>query len=177
MRFKIIFSFVFICLVFSGLAISADHKYVGVATCKMCHKAQFEVWGTTLHSKAMETLKSPEAQKIAQQKGLKTSAAESPQCTKCHETAADAPPAMLDAKFDKTMGVQCETCHGAGSDYKSMTVMKDHAKAVEAGMAPIKVADGSAEKQCVQCHNSESPTFKDFKFQSFWEKIKHPKKA
>ncbi len=163
---------------FTAAVFAADqHKFVGVATCKMCHKAQFDVWVTTKHSKAMETLKSEAAAKFAKDKGLTKPAAESDECLKCHETGHGTDAALLDPKFDKSQGVQCEACHGAGGDYKAMATMKDKAKAVAAGLNPIAVADGSAEKLCVKCHNAESPTFKGFKFQEYWDKIKHPKPA
>lgn len=175
---KILFVFVAVALLALALgAQAADHKYVGVATCKMCHKAQFDVWTTTLHSKAMETLKTEAATKIGTAKGLKVPASEAPECVKCHMTGAGAAAALLDAKFDKNLGVQCESCHGAGGDYKAIVTMKDHAKSVAAGLNQLSVADGTAEKMCVKCHNSESPTFKGFNFKESWEKIKHTKPA
>jgi cytochrome c peroxidase len=71
-------------------------------------------------------------------------------------------------------GVQCENCHGAGSGYKTMAIMKDHAKAVAAGMTDFK-DDAAKEKLCVTCHNDKSPTHKEFKFKEMWDKIKHPR--
>lgn len=158
MRDSKLFLVLLIALVFSATAAFAvDHKFVGVGTCKMCHKAQYEVWAGSAHAKAMQAAK----------------VADDPKCIKCHQTAFGADAALLDPKFDKTQGVQCEACHGAGGDYKAMASMKDHAKAVAAGLNPIKVADGSAEKLCVTCHNAQSPTFKGFKFEEYWAKIKH----
>ena len=66
-------------------------------------------------------------------------------------------------------GVQCEVCHGPGSDYKSVTVMKDKEKALAAGLIVSK----DDPKLCEKCHNSESPSFKEFKYKVMWEKIKH----
>lgn len=156
---------------------AVDHKFIGAGACKMCHKSQFDVWTATPHAKAMETLKGEAATKAATAKGLKVPASEAPECLKCHQTAFGADAALLDAKFDKNLGVQCESCHGAGGDFKAIATMKDHAKAIAAGLNPIAVADGTAEKFCVKCHNSESPTFKGFKFAEYWDKIKHPKPA
>ncbi len=161
---------------------AADHKFIGAAGCKMCHKgvtkgSQFEIWESSRHSKTVETLKSEAAVKIGKEKGLKVPPSEAAECLKCHTTGHGAPAALFDAKFDKNAGVQCEACHGAGGDYKSLTVMKDRQKSIDAGMNPIAVADGSAEKHCVKCHNSENPTFKGFNFKEYWEKIKHPKPA
>ncbi|MCB0289161.1 MAG: cytochrome C554 [Calditrichaeota bacterium] len=154
-------------------------KYVGVTGCKKCHKTtkqgeQFRIWEESAHAKAFETLKGAEAQKIAKEKGLTVAAHEAPECLKCHITEFNVDDAMLSARFDKQMGVQCESCHGAGSMYKKKTVMKDRAKAIEAGMKDISVKAGTAEKQCVTCHNSESPTFKEFNFDEMWKKIAHP---
>lgn len=177
-------------LLLTGLALalfltvpaSADHMFVGANTCKMCHTGaakgdQYGIWAASPHAKAFETLKTPEAEKAAKEKGLKVPASEAPECLKCHVTGFGADAAMFDAKFDKTQGVQCEACHGPGSDYKKIDVMKDHAKAVEAGLNPMQVADGTAEKTCVKCHNQESPFFKGFKFDEYFEKIKHPRPA
>lgn len=160
---------VVVFVIFSG-AISAQHKYVGVKICKMCHQTekmgkQFDVWQKSPHAQAFDTLKSAAAEKIAKEKGLTKAASESPECLECHAITAD-PKLIAD-------GVQCESCHGAGSDYKNMAVMKDHAKAVAAGLSDFK-DKAAMEKTCKQCHNEKSPTKKEFNFDEMWAKIKHP---
>jgi cytochrome c5 len=70
-------------------------------------------------------------------------------------------------------GVQCEMCHGAGSSYKNMAIMKDTAKAVAAGLVIYKDRV-VIEKKCKTCHNEKSPFYKTFKFEEMWAKIKHP---
>jgi nitrate/TMAO reductase-like tetraheme cytochrome c subunit len=50
-----------------------------------------------------------------------------------------------------------------------MNVMKSHEESIKAGLTVYT----ETEKFCVTCHNSESPTFKEFKFDEFWAKIKH----
>ncbi len=67
------------------------------------------------------------------------------------------------AEGELLTGVQCEACHGAGSDYKKMTVMKDKAAAIAAGLV---MPDA---KVCAKCHNDKAPgklgaTAKDFDF-------------
>ena len=165
-----IFKFLVVIIVLIPAALSAQHKYVGVKICKMCHQTekmgkQFDVWQKSSHAQAFETLKSPAAEKIAKAKGLTKAASESPECLECHAITED-PKLIAD-------GVQCETCHGAGSDYKNMAVMKDHAKAVAAGLSDFK-DKAAMEKKCTQCHNAKSPTTKEFKFDEMWAKIKHP---
>ena len=58
-----------------------------------------------------------------------------------------------------------------------MTIMKDKAKAVAAGLTDFK-DDAAKEKLCKTCHNEKSPTYKEFKFKDMWAKIAHmrPKK-
>jgi excinuclease UvrABC ATPase subunit len=89
---------------------------------------------------------------------------------KCHVLGKDIVDSELDATFDKTQGVQCETCHGPGSEYKKLTIMKDKQKAVENGL----ILHTDKEAFCTTCHNSESPTFKGFNLDEMWAKIQHP---
>jgi hypothetical protein len=159
---------------FFALPSAAQHKYVGVTMCSVCHKTekagkQFDIWKSTAHASAFKTLESPKAEEVAKAKGLKVKASEAPECLECHVTGYKADKALT-AALKVEDGVQCEACHGPGSDYKSIPVMKDKAKAEAAGLV-LAVDD---PKLCTQCHNSKSPTFKEFKYKEAWDKIKHP---
>jgi hypothetical protein len=150
-------------------------KYVGVNSCaNTCHKGdskgrQLEIWQDSKHSQAFKNLQTAEADQIAKDKGFSTSAAETPLCIKCHVLGKDIDLAELNDTFDKTQGVQCETCHGPGSEFKKMSIMKDKQQAVANGLI---LHDNGAEF-CKTCHNSDSPTFKSFDYDQYWEKIKH----
>jgi excinuclease UvrABC ATPase subunit len=150
-------------------------KYVGIKSCAAtCHKGdikgkQFEIWQDSKHSQAFVNLQTPEADQIAKDKGFSTSAAETPLCIKCHVLGKDIDPEELEDTFDKTQGVQCETCHGPGSEYKRITIMKDKQQAIANGLI---IPDNGAEF-CKTCHNSDSPTFKSFDYDESWAKIKH----
>ncbi len=138
--------------------------------CKACHQMpklgnQYGVWVKTKHAEAYKVLTEAKAAEIAKAKGLKTAANESPECLGCHAITAD-PKLTPD-------GVQCETCHGPGADYKSNAIMKDKAKAIAAGLTDFK-DKATIEKLCRTCHNEKSPTHKEFKFEEMWDKIKHP---
>lgn len=164
----------------AATSLAQEHSYVGVDRCKICHRGakkgrQYEIWLESKHAQAFKTLQSEAARKIAQEKGLTQPPDQAPECLKCHTTGYGADPSRFGPKFDKTMGVQCEACHGPGSEYRKKSIMEDWDKAVAAGMNPIRVADGSAEKWCRRCHNEESPTFKGFNFDEYWAKIKHPR--
>jgi len=161
-----------------GSGSAADHKYVGAAKCKTCHKKeligdQYGEWQKGKHAKAYEALKSDKAAEIAKEKGLSGPAYESDKCLKCHMTGHGLPATAFDKKPLKASdGVQCESCHGPGSDYKKKKTMSDHDKAVAAGMWE----PGKDEKICTACHNDESPTWdaaKGFDYEERKEKIAH----
>lgn len=170
--------FAFFLTIVAGLA--APHAFVGVKGCKPCHNTekqgkQTPIWQASKHATALKTLQTPEAVQVATKAGVKGAPHEAKECLRCHVAAVGTPANLIKPTFAAADGVQCESCHGAGSDYKTMAIMKDRAKAVAAGMMDIKLADGSAEKQCRTCHNQQSPTFKGFEFKSAWAKIAHPK--
>ncbi len=143
---------------FSLLA-SAD--FVGVKKCKMCHKGEkkgkvFEKWMASKHSKAFETLK-------------KEGKENDPKCLECHTTGFNKGGFKVgDANASKFEGVQCEACHGPGSDYKKMSVMKNLAKSKAAGLITPN------EKVCKNCHDpKKSSTAKPFDFNKYYKKIDH----
>jgi len=152
---------------------AAEHKYIGVKKCAMCHKSeakgnQYGKWLSTEHAKAYEVLAAPQAQETAKKAGVPGNPQEAPACLKCHVTAYGVDSSLLAEGFAKEDGVQCEACHGAGSDYKGLSVMKDKQQAIAAGLVmPTK-------EVCVRCHNSESPNYKEFNFDEYYKKIAHP---
>jgi cytochrome c peroxidase len=93
-------------------------------------------------------------------------------CLKCHTTGYGLANARFEKGFDVADGVQCEACHGPGSEYKSMKTMKDREASVAAGLV-VFADDAAIEAKCKTCHNEESPTYKEFKFAEMYEKIKH----
>jgi hypothetical protein len=156
-------------IVLAGLVIAQDHTYVGAQKCQICHKSesqgrQFPIWEATKHPKTFEALTSPKAADAAKAMGV-DKPAEDPKCLKCHAPLADKAPEL------KAEGVSCEVCHGPGSDYKKLSVMKDKAEAVKNGL--ILYANPDAIKaQCMTCH--ENPHGMAFDFAAAWDKIKHP---
>jgi excinuclease UvrABC ATPase subunit len=160
---------------FTDKTSSPFFKYVGIKSCAAtCHKGdskgrQYEIWQDSKHSQAFINLQTPEADQIAKDKGFNTPAAETPLCIKCHVLGKDIDPEELSDTFDKTQGVQCEACHGPGSEYKKISIMKDKQQAIANGLI---LHDDGAEF-CKTCHNSDSPTFKSFDYNESWDKIKH----
>jgi len=151
----------FACMLFLlSTALVAQNKYVGSVRCKGCHNVpakgeQFKKWSDSKHSKAMAALKGDDAK--------------NEKCLKCHSTAAGVDAKLLDG-LTQAEGVSCESCHGAGSAYKSPTIMKDVASAKKNGLV---IPD---EKTCLKCHGKGlgNPNEKPFDFKTYFAKIAHP---
>ncbi|MDT8324081.1 MAG: cytochrome c family protein [Bacteroidota bacterium] len=174
-------TFIAVAVAFTALTaftFQGSNEYIGSKSCKACHSnakmggTAYKTWEKSAHAKAFETLKSAEADKIAKEAGHTTKAAETDACLSCHVTGMNVKGAKFDKKFDKTEGVGCESCHGAGSAYKSKHA-KDVAGAAKLGLTTPKGKD--AEALCVTCHNEKSPTYKGFDFATMLKKIDHSK--
>lgn len=146
-----------------------EAAYIGLAKCVMCHKSRdtsVTVYEGTKHAKALDSLKSDEAKKYSDDP-LNDSF-----CLSCHTTgltdAGGYDPAAEDETRMKLAGVQCEACHGPGGKY--MKTMKSRDESVAGGLVV------PSEKTCRKCHNSLSPTFKEFKFDDAVKAIAHGKK-
>jgi hypothetical protein len=159
-----------LALTLAGDAVGAStdgHKYVGVKKCKSCHKKklignQYAKWQEAKHSQAFETLKGEEAIKLAKEKGIAKPPHEAEECLKCHATGYGLKPDQIAKKpLLLSDGVQCESCHGPGNDYKKKKIMADHDKSVAGGMWE----PGEDEKICTNCHNDESPSWDPGKYE------------
>jgi len=149
-------------------ALAQTPTYIGAQKCAMCHKSeksgqQFPKWDASKHSKSFAALSSPQAADAAKALGVANPASDA-KCLKCHAPLADKVAEL------KTDGVGCEVCHGPGSDYKSMAVMKDKSEAAKKGLKLYASAD-AIKALCLTCH--ESAHNKTFDFAASWEKIKH----
>lgn len=159
----------------SGSALIAqDFEYIGAAKCKMCHNkpatgAQYKVWLEGPHANAMKSLSNEKSMAYAKENGIADPTKEA-SCLKCHSTAA-AIDANLNTGVKPDEGVSCESCHGPGSVYKSNTIMKDKAKALENGLIE------PTAKVCETCHNDKNPFHKPFNYDEYAKKIAHPNPA
>ena len=140
------------------------HRYVGVRKCAGCHKKkllgnQLAAWRKAPHAQAFETLRSEESRAIAERLGLEKSADASPECLRCHVTAFGRPESDFAYTVEPSDGVQCESCHGPGRDYRKKKIMADPEWAREKGLW-----DSDDPQICVRCHNAASPTFDPKRF-------------
>ena len=130
-----------------------------------------EAYRESQHAKAYETLNTEAADKISQELYGKK-AIEAEECLVCHTSGYNVDASLIGKKFKIEEGVQCETCHGPGSDYKSLKIMKDREKSVANGLRVFK-SEEEIEKFCITCHNADSPTYVEFKFEDMWRQISH----
>lgn len=137
----------------SGHGVSDRHPlYVGVKVCSQCHAGRagghlFSLWRASGHANAYASLWSSQARKVAELSGIPEEPQEAAMCLGCHATAADAEAWEKEDSFFLQDGVQCETCHGPGSEYMSREVMMDRDKAMMAGLKM------PGEHECMMCHN------------------------
>jgi hypothetical protein len=103
-------------------------KFLGMDACVSCHEPQFEQWKTTPHAHAFETLE-------------KQSKEATPDCVKCHVTGFSEPGGYRNqVTTAKLKDVQCEVCHGVGSDHNMFDATKEP----------------PPESVCITCHTAEN---------------------
>ena len=142
------------CLLPTARAAEVEQKhpvYVGAAVCARCHQGkgmghQYGKWALSKHAQAYAALAKPEAKEIARLSGIPREPQEAPMCLGCHATAADAEQWERDDTFHIEDGVQCERCHGPGSEYSDQETMVKREAAVEAGLVMPTSED------CLACH-------------------------
>ncbi len=125
--------------------------YVGMKVCATCHQGkgmghQFSKWLTSKHAGAYAVLAEPESKKIAELSGIPQEPQESAMCLGCHATGAHVEEWERDETFFTEDGVQCEKCHGPGSEYMDAAIMSNREEAEKAGLMMPTVND------CMGCH-------------------------
>lgn len=111
---------------------SSKATYVGAKKCKMCHFKQYKSWEKMKHFKSFEALS-------AADKGKE-------ECVKCHVTGYGKPGGFKSLEKTPNMTeVQCEVCHGPGSEHLAVK-MTDKAK-------KKATINGNPGAVCVKCHN------------------------
>lgn len=126
-------------------AAPGGNRYLGVGTCQSCHLEEFEVYIGTAHARAYATLSSQFVHRDTN-------------CVGCHVTGygdaggfsgVRARGALVDL-----VDVQCEACHGPGSEH---------------------TRDGSYRKRavasCVVCHTEKDDP--DFDYDTDWPAVAH----
>lgn len=135
-----------------------QHAYVGIKKCKTCHEKelygdQVSAWREGKHSKAYQSLGSTKASEYAQRLGIEGSPQEAGDCLECHVTAQGVDGRFIKYELDREDGVQCESCHGPGADYRKRSIMSNRDEVRANGLV------SQSEAVCVTCHNDKSPAW------------------
>jgi YVTN family beta-propeller protein len=155
--------------------------YVGARVCASCHEGrqqgnQLSKWLLSKHSRAYAVLAWPESKRIAELSGIPLEPQRSTMCLGCHATGTFAEAAEKDDTFFAQDGVQCEMCHGPGSEHVDAHVAKNAAAAKLAMLAmPTK-------HDCMGCHKEKGSHTAVLKrppvdMDKAWESIAHPMPA
>jgi len=122
--------------------------YVGEEVCQTCHQAEHKVWSASNHAMAYDDLEA-------------VGKSFDPECIQCHVVGFDKPGGFVDMSMTgHLMGVQCESCHGAG---------RAHVEAQ--GKVALPNSDWDRGKMCAQCHTQ--PHSPGFTVDKYWPKIRH----
>ncbi len=138
-------------IAFALLAAPPKPVYVGSKACGACHNGrsmghQYSKWLLSKHAQGYAALSKPESREIVKVSGLRGDPWKEPICLGCHSTGASADERDFDETFRVEDGLQCEACHGPGSEYMGEDVMKNREAAIQAGLKLPK------EDHCLGCH-------------------------
>lgn len=158
------------------------NRFIGAQKCKTCHSSaetgnQFEALSKMKHAHAFEALSSEDAKKSAQAKSIEDPT-KADACVKCHVTAFGVPEAEVAKSFDRSQGVQCESCHGAGEAHVKARMAaaqneEPDAPKVYKALPEGEIVSNPAMTVCTTCHNKESPNYKPFCHCKFKLQIRH----
>jgi hypothetical protein len=141
-----------------------EYSYVGTRKCKICHIKQAKSWAKTKMANAYDLLKPGVRAEQKTKVGLEaekdyTTDAE---CLPCHTTGYGKKGGFVSLEeTPQLVGVSCEMCHGAGSEYIKKQYMSNdnknykRAKVVEVGL----VSPVTGDRCTALCHNEKSPFF------------------
>lgn len=158
-------------LLMANVIVAQDFMYIGAMKCKTCHNTeksgfQYKIWAESTHAKALQSLGNQASLDYAKKNGIADPTKE-PSCLACHSTYHQVKKDEIET-LTATEGVSCESCHGPGSAYKSMTVMKSREQSMAKGLIlPTKDV-------CEKCHNPKNPFHKPFDYATAVKKIAHP---
>ena len=156
-------SFAMLALVVAALplTVSAAYEgngkepiYLGAEACGKCHDGpqmghQFSKWRLTPHAKAYAALSMPEAKEITKLSGITEEPHKAKMCLGCHATASEEEDWQRGEEFHLEDGLQCEACHGPGSEYATEEIMKDKSRAMANGLRIY------TRENCMICHRAK----------------------
>lgn len=156
--------------------------YVGNKGCS-CHKVEMTDWELSAHGRAFDTLKKgrKEREKIRAKLDPEKDYTKDRKCLKCHTTGYRKNGGFVDLKSTPLMaGVGCESCHGPGSEYR--TLHEDNPARIDRNKEKAYGAVYGSEDAavCTYCHNENSGHFDRHsgkKYEFDWKKALKNKRS
>lgn len=130
-------------LPFPTLVEAIEFAYVGVKVCKGCHYVQYLSWQETSMANAFELLKPGVRAEEKLKAGLDPNKdyTHDRKCIGCHTTGYGKAGGFVGLEFTPDLvGVQCEMCHGPGSEYVKIMKKKfsfAHSEVDSVGHVPL----------------------------------------
>jgi YVTN family beta-propeller protein len=110
---------------------------------------QFSKWRLSPQARAYTALAQPEAREIAKLSGITEEPHRAKMCLGCHSTASEEEAWRHGEEFHLEDGLQCEACHGPGSEYAVREIMMDKPRAIANGLI---IPDRDS---CAVCHRAK----------------------
>jgi len=119
-------------------------SFTGAVACQSCHPDAYQIWQGSGHAQALTTLA---------ERGKDGA----PECVACHTLGHGFTGGFIDTQTTPERGgVQCESCHGVGSNHIAN---------------PSPDYGHAGEHTCRACHTPEQSTH--FDFETYWGRIFH----
>lgn len=143
-------------------------SYISAVACVECHKAEYDQWRGTAHSRAFASLV---------EKGEQNNAS----CVKCHVTGYQVDNGFSDIKTTpEYANVQCEVCHGPAYEH---VVQSRRSKILARMNRPSEIPASEKAvlnmkfdaKYCAVCHDPKNDP--DFDFEKMIHQVDHSRPA
>lgn len=119
---------------------------IGAARCGACHADIYAEWRASAHARSLDSLSSTQRR--------------DPTCRACHTLAPTSDDPAL-------AGVQCESCHGEGSQYAPDPVMRDPRLARLLGLREVDA------QRCRACHEGVDVRLDPIDYREWVEAMAH----
>lgn len=138
---------------------SNEYHYVGNDKCRLCHRDFFIGRKHDLHDHSLEYITSSEYR-------------DNPRCLVCHTTGYGTPSGFMSVEeTPRLANVQCEGCHGPGSNHLKIASLKKTGGGLLAGIDNHE----RLKKMCKACHTSRwNHSFTNASFQNAYMQYKKP---
>lgn len=133
----------------------ASTPFAGITPCRSCHQPIVDLYAQSRHARAMQTLIDKKKDQDAY-------------CVSCHSVGSKAKGGFVSNQESPFLAnVQCENCHGPRKSHSLNPL-----PSTQRGPQEKEKSQREAQEICLTCHNVQhSP---NFKYETYWPKIKHP---